>query len=80
MNICKKTVDYSAADLATILQTNLSSVFELCQQLYPFLKVSSYSSIVNVSSVAGLTAICTGAPYGITKAALIQFTRNLALE
>jgi tropinone reductase I len=79
-NIRKKSVDYSAADLTAIFQTNLTSVFELCQQLYPFLKASTYSSIVNISSVAGLTAIRTGAPYGMTKAALIQLTRNLAVE
>ena len=35
---------------------------------------------VNVSSVAGLTALPTGAPYGVAKAGLIQLTRNLARE
>jgi tropinone reductase I len=38
------------------------------------------SSVVNVVSVAGLTHLRTGSPYGMTKAALIQLTRNLACE
>ena len=38
------------------------------------------SAIVNVVSVAGMTHLRTGAPYGMTKAALIQLTRNLAVE
>jgi tropinone reductase I len=38
------------------------------------------SSIVNVVSVAGLTHLRTGSPYGMTKAALVQLTRNLACE
>jgi Tropinone reductase 1 len=36
--------------------------------------------VVNVVSVAGMTHVRTGAPYGMTKAALIQLTRNLAAE
>jgi tropinone reductase I len=38
------------------------------------------ASVVNVVSVAGLTHLRTGAPYGMTKAALIQLTKNLACE
>ena len=34
----------------------------------------------NVGSVSGLTAVRTGAPYGMAKAALHQMTRNLAVE
>jgi Tropinone reductase 1 len=33
-----------------------------------------------MSSVAGLTHMRTGAPYGMTKAAMVQLTRNLAVE
>jgi Tropinone reductase 1 len=35
---------------------------------------------VNVLSVAGLTHMPTGAPYAMSKAALLQLTRNLAGE
>jgi Tropinone reductase 1 len=36
--------------------------------------------VVNIASKGGLTALRTGAPYGMTIAALIQLSRNLALE
>jgi Tropinone reductase 1 len=36
--------------------------------------------VVNIASVDDLTALRTGAPYGMTIAALIQLSRNLALE
>jgi Tropinone reductase 1 len=38
------------------------------------------ASVVNNASVAGLTHLRTGAPYGISKAGMIQLTRNLAVE
>lgn len=79
-NIRKKALDYTEDEYASIFQTNLSSVFEMCRLAYPLLKAGGNSSIVNVGSVAGLTAIRTGVPYGMTKAALVQLTRSLAVE
>ena len=79
-NIRKKALDYTEDEYTSIFQTNLTSVFEMCRLAYPLLKTGDNSSIVNVGSVAGLTAIRTGAPYGMTKAALVQLTRSLAVE
>jgi len=79
-NIRKKAIEYTLEEYDFIFQTNLTSVFELCQLTHPFLKASSQASIVNIGSVAGLTSVRTGAPYGMTKAALTQLTRNLAVE
>ncbi len=78
-NIRKKAVDYTEDEYATIFETNLTSVFELCRLAYPLL-IGHNSSIVNIGSVAGMTAVRTGAPYGMTKAAMVQLTRNLAVE
>jgi tropinone reductase I len=79
-NIRKKALDYTEDEYAFIFQTNLTSIFEMCRLAYPLLKTGSNSSIVNVGSVAGLTSVRTGAPYGMTKAALVQLTRSLAVE
>ncbi|MBD2069883.1 SDR family oxidoreductase [Leptolyngbya sp. FACHB-671] len=79
-NIRKKVLEYSSEEYERILETNLTSTFEVCRLAHPLLKVGENSSIVNISSVAGLTAIRTGAPYGMSKAALVQLTRNLAVE
>jgi Tropinone reductase 1 len=47
---------------------------------HPLLKKSKNGSVVNMSSVAGLTHLRTGSPYGMSKAAMDQLTRNLAVE
>ena len=73
-------LDYTEDEYTSIFQTNLTSVFEMCRLTYPLLKAGANSSIVNVGSVAGLTSVRTGAPYGMTKAALVQLTRSLAVE
>ncbi len=79
-NIRKKAVDYTLDEYEFLLQTNLTSVFEMSRLAHPWLKNGENSSIVNIGSVAGLTAIRTGAPYGMTKAALVQLTRSLSVE
>jgi len=79
-NIRKKTLDYSDAEIQKIFNTNLFSSLELCRLMFPYLKKSENPSIVNVSSVAGLTHLKTGIVYAMTKAAIIQMTKNLACE
>jgi Tropinone reductase 1 len=90
-NVRKPTTDYTQEEFRRIFETNLISGFELCRMLHPLLVAGArsaaaasqplrLSSIVNVVSVAGLTHLRTGAPYGMTKAALVQLTRNLACE
>lgn len=79
-NIRKPTTDYRPDEFDQILNTNLRSAYELCQAAYPLLKSSGKSRIVFVSSVSGLTHTSSGSIYGMTKAALHQLTRNLAVE
>jgi tropinone reductase I len=79
-NIRKPTVDYTAEEYDFVMQTNLRSAFELSRALHPELKQSAQGNIIFVTSVAGLTHVRTGAIYGMTKAALVQLTKNLAAE
>lgn len=82
-NVRKPTADYTPAEYDHILNTNLRSAYELCQAAYPLLKTvdhSPASKIVMVSSVSGLTHTSSGSLYGMTKAAMLQLTRNLAVE
>lgn len=79
-NIRKKAVDYSFSEYELILNTNLSPVFRICQLAYPLLKKGNGASVINIASVAGLTHLRTGAPYAMSKAAMLQLTRNLAVE
>lgn len=79
-NIRKKTVDYTNEERDFILHTNLISAFSLTRGMYPMLRKSDAPSVVNISSVAGMTHVRTGSVYGMTKAAMNQLTRNLAGE
>ncbi len=80
MNIRKKSVEFSEEEYEKVLNTNLISTFEICRMFHPLLKKSKNGSVVNMSSVAGLTHLRTGSPYGMSKAAMDQLTRNLSVE
>lgn len=79
MNIRKKIVDFEDGDFEKIVQTNLFSAYELTRKSYPLLKTSK-GCVISIASVSGLTHIRSGVIYGMTKAALVQMTRNLAIE
>lgn len=73
-------MDYADAQWREIFETNVFAAFELSRFAFPLLSRHAASSIVNVGSVSGLEHVRTGAPYGMSKAALHQMTRNLACE
>ena len=71
---------YDEAGYRAIFEQNLFSAFAMCRLAHPLLAAHAPAAIVNVGSVSGLTHVRTGAPYGMSKAALHQLTRNLAAE
>jgi tropinone reductase I len=79
-NIRKRTENYSDEEYETIMDTNLKSCFDMCRLAYPLLKKSAQGNIVNISSVAGMTSLRTGSPYAMSKASIIQLTKNLSTE
>ncbi|MEG3193400.1 SDR family oxidoreductase [Lysobacter sp. D1-1-M9] len=79
-NLAKATTDYSDDEWRQVFEVNLFAAFELSRYLHPLLTRHAASTIVNVGSVSGETSVRTGAPYGMSKAAMHQMTRNLAVE
>ncbi len=79
-NTSKPAVDYTEDEWRSIFEVNVFSAFELSRYAHPLLTRHAVSSIVNVGSVSGLTHVRTGAAYGMSKAALHQLTKNLAVE
>lgn len=79
-NVRKPTLDYAEAEYRALFETNVFSAFELCRLAHAQLAEHGAAAIVNVGSVSGITHVRTGSPYGMTKAALHQLTRNLACE
>jgi len=79
-NQVRATLDYGDDEMRAIFEHNLFSAFEMCRLAHPHLAQHAHAAIVNVGSVSGVTHVRTGSPYGMSKAALHQLTRNLAAE
>lgn len=79
-NVRKKSLEYSDEEYDHIMDTNLKAAFAACCRAYPFLEQTGDGAIVNIASVGGLTHLRSGSPYGMSKAALVQMGRNLAVE
>ncbi|EGI66779.1 3-oxoacyl-[acyl-carrier-protein] reductase [Acromyrmex echinatior] len=62
-----------------IFNVNIRSVFQLTTLAVPYL-IKTKGNIINVSSVTGLRPLKNNLPYCMSKAALDQFTRCVALE
>lgn len=71
----------SGVVLALISVHSVCSPFFLSHSMFHgSLKRSNCGAIINIGSVAGLTAVRTGVPYAMTKAAMVQATKNWACE
>ncbi len=79
-NLTRAATDYSEDEWRQIFELNTFSAFELCRYAHPLLTRHASSSIVNIGSVSALTHVRTGVAYGMSKAAMHQMTRNLAVE
>ncbi|WP_162339863.1 SDR family NAD(P)-dependent oxidoreductase [Cyclobacterium salsum] len=63
-----------------ILEVNLKAPFELSKLSLPFLRQSSAASIINVSSIAGLSPEKGLGLYSVSKSALVSLTKAFAKE
>lgn len=79
-NIRKQAVDYTDEEYEHLRETNMDAVFSICRMAHPLLKRSGDASVVNIVSVAAFRNLGTGAPYAMSKAAVVQMTRALAAE
>ena len=65
-------------DWRRVFEVNVDGVFLVTKQALPLLLASEHASIVNISSVAGLTAVGRRFAYCASKGAVIALTRQLA--
>lgn len=79
-NVRKPAVAYELDEYRRIMDVNLTATFELTRTTLPALRASGAAAVVNMASVAGLLHLRTGTPYAMSKAGMIQLTRNLACE
>jgi NAD(P)-dependent dehydrogenase (short-subunit alcohol dehydrogenase family) len=80
-NLRKLAVDVTWAEWDAVMATNLTGAFFLTQQVGRHLIVDRRpGAIVNLASTHGLIGAAERSVYGISKGALIQMTRMLAIE
>ena len=65
-------------DWKRVFEVNVDGVFLVTKQALPLLLSSDHGSVVNISSVAGLTAVGRRFAYCASKGAVIALTRQLA--
>jgi 2-deoxy-D-gluconate 3-dehydrogenase len=63
-----------------VMRLNLDSAVYVCQAVGTHMTSRGQGSVINIASVAGLTASPFLAPYGAAKAGLVSLTKTLATE
>ncbi len=63
-----------------VIQTNLTSAFNLCRAVISDMREAKYGRIINISSVNGQKGQMGQTNYAAAKAGLIGFSKSLALE
>jgi NAD(P)-dependent dehydrogenase (short-subunit alcohol dehydrogenase family) len=63
-----------------IVDVNLKGPFELCKNAHPILKQRGGGSIINISSIGGLTPERGIGIYSVSKAGLINLTKAMAQD
>ncbi|NCB29814.1 MAG: 3-oxoacyl-[acyl-carrier-protein] reductase [Clostridia bacterium] len=70
----------SAADLDTVLDTNLKGAFHCMRAACRFMIKQRYGRIINLSSIVGIRGNAGQANYAASKAGLIGMTKSIAKE
>ena len=63
-----------------VLETNLTSCFNMCRAVIPGMRERSFGRVVNISSINGQKGQLGQTNYAAAKAGMIGFTKALALE
>jgi NAD(P)-dependent dehydrogenase (short-subunit alcohol dehydrogenase family) len=63
------------------MAVNLKSMFLLCKEVVPHMEVQGGGAIVNISSINAIRTLpALSLPYAVSKAGIIAFTRDVAVE
>jgi len=80
INIRNNLVDYSLADFRSVVDSSLISTFLMSRAFVPGMKGTGYGRILNMTSIMSHVSLPGRTAYSSAKAALLGFTRALALE
>jgi NAD(P)-dependent dehydrogenase (short-subunit alcohol dehydrogenase family) len=80
VNVRKRIVDYTDAELERVVGLNLNAVFRLCREFGRSMAAAGGGSIIGFSSVRSITTEPGQGAYAATKAATVMLFRTLAAE
>ena len=80
INIRKPVSEFTLEEWNRVQATNVTSAFLLCRSFVPRMKGQGYGRIINMGSMMSHVALAERTAYCASKAALLGFTRALALE
>ncbi len=75
-----QTEDYARADFERVLSVNVTGVFLCMKHVLPVMYAQGRGSIVNASSIVGITGFAGMIAYAASKHAVVGLTRSAALE
>jgi NAD(P)-dependent dehydrogenase (short-subunit alcohol dehydrogenase family) len=78
--LSKDILQTSEPEWDDVMDVNVKGVFHHCRAVLPHLLSQRSGSIVNVSSISGVVGLPQQAAYCASKGALVQLTRQLAIE
>ncbi|HEX2173804.1 MAG TPA: SDR family oxidoreductase, partial [Dehalococcoidia bacterium] len=76
----RPTIDQPLDHWQRVIAVNLDGPFLCCKHLGPHLLKRGRGAVINIASVAGLSGWANAASYGPSKAAVANFTQQLATE
>lgn len=81
INLVEKDFENSTVqDWEKLSATNVNGPINLSLAALPYLKRAPTGRVINLSSIAGHVGMAQNALYSMTKAAMLLFTRSLAVE
>jgi len=80
INLRKPITEFTLEEWNRIQTTNVTSVFLMCRSFVSHLKGRGYGRIINMTSMMSLVSLPGRTAYSASKAALLGFTKALALE
>jgi NAD(P)-dependent dehydrogenase (short-subunit alcohol dehydrogenase family) len=80
MTFRKPTKEVSEAEWNRLMDVNVTGILRACQSFYEPLKAAGAGRIVNIASLSSYVGLLEVTAYGTSKAAVLQLTRQLAVE
>jgi gluconate 5-dehydrogenase len=80
INLRQPFLQVSPQDYDQIMHTNLRSAYFLCQAAASHMVQQGGGNIINVGSLTSAVGLSDVSVYGLTKAAIVQLTKTLAIE